>query len=531
MRAEPALAFEARDLGEEDLAYRRVLVAEVDVDRLRFHRPGGDEHALQEPVGTPLEVIPVLEGAGLALVGVHRHEARAGVGADDAPLAAGREAGPPEPAKAGFVENLDRLVHRAAPRPAVLEDRKPAALDVGVVVLVIRYVGVGIPRRGRRENGRGRRVVDVAVADFRNGRGIATSHAGGADHPHPVRAPLLQGGHERDGPRKLAREAVAHPHGDGRRRGSAVRHDVEVGVERRGLVHLGLGEAVLGGESREMPGAERAETVLDEMQVLDEVIALVRTLANEAADVLARGGIDLPALGRRPPPPAAPPVRGNRARLAGRRGTGGGARPGPGPGLRRTAPRHQEHPPDSARKPGGRRLAGVAIVRGRSDITIAIALPSGWWPRGRRRRLSRRLRPEPSPEPAAGSDRRPADRRQTYRPASLDAMTGAGSAGPGFHTVRRWGVHRHPPLSRAERGFASFKRETPRIAGMAGSSGSGCIGTPPGSCRSLDAMMIESGGAARGPHPGLRPRAGAGQAVPCPSTSAASTSGARLPTA
>ena len=136
---------------------------------------------------------------------------------------------------------------------------------------------------------------------------------------------------------------------------------------------------MLGREGREMPGVERPETVLDEMQVLDEVVALVRPPANETADVLARGGVDLPALGRRPPPPAAPPIRGNRIA---RGGVGGHhvARP------RRAAPRHQERTPDGAPRPGGGRwLERAVIERGRSDI--AIVLPPGWRPRDRRRRL------------------------------------------------------------------------------------------------------------------------------------------------
>ena len=48
-----------------------------------------------------LEVGAVLEGAGLALVDVHGHQARRGLLAHDAPLAAGREAGAAQAAQAG----------------------------------------------------------------------------------------------------------------------------------------------------------------------------------------------------------------------------------------------------------------------------------------------------------------------------------------------------------------------------------------------------------------------------------------------
>jgi hypothetical protein len=59
---------------------------------LRLDRERADQHALEETVRVLLEIVPVLEGAGLALVGVHRHEARSRLGAHEAPLAARGEA-------------------------------------------------------------------------------------------------------------------------------------------------------------------------------------------------------------------------------------------------------------------------------------------------------------------------------------------------------------------------------------------------------------------------------------------------------
>src|SRR3546814_5007164 len=58
------------------------------------------------------QVVAVLEGARLALVGIDRHEARAGKAAHDLPLLAGREAGAAEAAQAGVGEDLDELLRR-----------------------------------------------------------------------------------------------------------------------------------------------------------------------------------------------------------------------------------------------------------------------------------------------------------------------------------------------------------------------------------------------------------------------------------
>jgi hypothetical protein len=81
----------ARQLLLQQRAAAVVFVAQVDVDGVDADRPGGDQHAFEEAVRIALEVDAVLEGAGLALVDVHRHQARRRLGAHDAPLAAGRE--------------------------------------------------------------------------------------------------------------------------------------------------------------------------------------------------------------------------------------------------------------------------------------------------------------------------------------------------------------------------------------------------------------------------------------------------------
>ena len=111
-----------------------VLVAQVDVDGVDAHGPGGDQHAFEEAVRVALEVDAVLEGAGLALVDVHGHQARRRLLAHDAPLAAGREARAAQAAQArGFHRRDDRFdVALAAPGTApAAGSRRPRGTATG----------------------------------------------------------------------------------------------------------------------------------------------------------------------------------------------------------------------------------------------------------------------------------------------------------------------------------------------------------------------------------------------------------------
>ena len=100
------------------------------------------------------------------------------------------------------------------------------------------------------------------------------------------------------GARHRAGERVADPHRDRRRRRLAFLHHVEMGVEGRDLVDLGERELHLLRERGEMRGREMAVAVLDQMQVLDQQVALARPVAEQRAHLVERLRIDLAALGR-----------------------------------------------------------------------------------------------------------------------------------------------------------------------------------------------------------------------------------------
>ena len=85
-----------------------------------------------------LEVPAVLERARLAFVDVHRHQARLGLGGDDAPLAPGREAGAAQAAQRRVLHDLGDLLARAPAREAVGDQPVAALLAVGVVIDVLR---------------------------------------------------------------------------------------------------------------------------------------------------------------------------------------------------------------------------------------------------------------------------------------------------------------------------------------------------------------------------------------------------------
>ena len=141
------------------------------------------------------------------------------------------------------------------------------------------------------------------VADLGDRRAVALPHAGRAHDPDLRRVePVLQRRDQLPGAQQLAGQAVADPDGERRRRRLVLLDHVEMGVEGRDLVDLGLRQAHLLGERREMGGREVAVAVLDQMQMLDQQIAPARPLAEQApAPPRARRGSTWRPLGRAAP--------------------------------------------------------------------------------------------------------------------------------------------------------------------------------------------------------------------------------------
>src|SRR6185295_17916270 len=116
-----------------------VFVAQVDIDLAHARAPGGDQHAFEEAMRVALEVPAVLEGARLALVDVHRHQARLGLGGDDLPLAAGRKAGAAQAAQTRVLHDLGDLFARVFTGEAVGNQLIAAAFPVCGEVDVLRF--------------------------------------------------------------------------------------------------------------------------------------------------------------------------------------------------------------------------------------------------------------------------------------------------------------------------------------------------------------------------------------------------------
>ena len=118
-----------------------VFVAQVDVDGLDAHDLRGNQHAFQKAMRVALKIASVLERAGLALVDIHRHQARRGLLAHDAPLAPGRKARAAQTAQAGVFHGFDDGFNVSAAAGQRCRQRVAAVGAVGGVVGVAVQLG------------------------------------------------------------------------------------------------------------------------------------------------------------------------------------------------------------------------------------------------------------------------------------------------------------------------------------------------------------------------------------------------------
>ena len=117
----------------EDGAALGVFVAQVDVDGVNAHHLRGDQRALQKAVRVALQVVPVLEGAGLAFVDIDGKEPWSVESAHDAPLAPGREARAAQAAQAGVLQRADHALCIALAQRQGARQRVAAGRQVGLV--------------------------------------------------------------------------------------------------------------------------------------------------------------------------------------------------------------------------------------------------------------------------------------------------------------------------------------------------------------------------------------------------------------
>ena len=108
----------------------------------------GHQHAFEHAMRVGFQEVPVLEGAGLALVGIDGHQARPGLAHDRPPLARRREAGAAAAAQAGLVDDVDELLAADRDELARVEERAAgaasgaAALEAGEQELLPRLVEI-----------------------------------------------------------------------------------------------------------------------------------------------------------------------------------------------------------------------------------------------------------------------------------------------------------------------------------------------------------------------------------------------------
>ena len=142
----------------------------------------------------------------------------------------------------------------------------------------------------------------MIVAQFQHRRGVAAAHAGRAQHADLCGVqPLLERRFQRLRPGEFARQRVADTDGQRGRWGFALFHHVEMRVETGDLIDFGHRQAHLFGQGAQMRGREVSIAVLDQMQVLDQQVAVARAVAQKRANVLPCRVLHLPTLGVMPP--------------------------------------------------------------------------------------------------------------------------------------------------------------------------------------------------------------------------------------
>ena len=244
-----------------------------------------------------LEVISVLERAGLAFIGIDAQIARRHSRTYELPFSPRGKSRPAETAQAGFGQDADHLFRRLRAGTKLPDGSIAFRLQIGLQALVLALSRPDLALPGELEQIRRRRVIDVVLAHRRSRRTVAAPHAGSRQDAHVFRRERLESFDQRSRPGQFAGKGIAHADGDLGRRRLVFLHYVEMMVEGRHLEDLGHGKLHLLRERREMDSGNAAESILDQVQIFDQVIAPERAPCQQPADLLQGHGLDLPALG------------------------------------------------------------------------------------------------------------------------------------------------------------------------------------------------------------------------------------------
>ncbi len=222
------------------------------------------------------EVMTVLEGAGLALVGIDSHVAWCRKAPDDLPLAARGEAGAAEAPEAGVRDRRDDVLEPLRMGTNRLQKLVSARRAIGGEAYGERREPVlaqaGLQRRDDRLR---RGVSDRMAGHHRNRRLGAATHTGnGLDADRRALGAVDQVRQQRLRAGDPAWQGIADADSHRGRGGVALLHDVEVVVEARHLEDLGLPHPQQIRQRPHVAGGEMAMAVLELMQMFDQPVAL-----------------------------------------------------------------------------------------------------------------------------------------------------------------------------------------------------------------------------------------------------------------
>ena len=317
------IGLQAGDLILQDRPAAVVLVAQIEVAGLDANRHRGYQHALEKSVRITLEIGPVLEGARLALVDIDGHQPWAGLPAHDPPFATSRETRAAQAAQARIFHGGDQVLRVVVTRRDRLGERIAALREIALEADIVGGDQVlrtavgdrllcssgGIERaaggrvrmragpidhglRDRVEAGAGHRIL----MDDCHRRLLASAHAGRRDDPDIVATQhLRQTCEQRGRAGEFAAQAFADPHGQ-RRRGSIALEHLEVVIESRDLIDLGHRYRHVGCQCHQMMIAQPPVLIIEPMQMLDQQISPMRSVADQGAHLRERLVVGLTAL-------------------------------------------------------------------------------------------------------------------------------------------------------------------------------------------------------------------------------------------